>query len=429
MLHAKTSPEALGFARIVVYGLWIAVLLLNPVERLGDLPPDWLDAVGVLRFLPDAVQFFVLQSEFLAVLRWGLVVLCILLLLGVRPFLPLALLAAAGLLLFDGIIKGFGGFINHAQMGLLYAAWLLPFFPAADGFSVLGRARVRKPEALYAAPMVLIGLCLATVYMLLGIRRFAHGGIEVFTGDAILNYLAVSALNYSAYGFEYGLLPLTHPWLALGAKASFFVFTLAEIAAPLALFHARFRMVWVPVILSLHVGTLLLMNIFFWEQAVLVLVFLTALPHAFAPGRAVSSGSAPPIVFYDGVCGLCNRFVSFTVKRDAGGLFRFAPLQGETAAQGTPLPFSDGTPDAGHSVSPRSVILRDGEGDHVRSDAAIRVLSNLGGAWRFVEITRLLPRSWRDAGYDFVARNRYRWFGKYDACPMPDPATKERFLK
>lgn len=426
MLHAKSSPEALGFARIVVYALCLAVVALNPIEAVGDFPSGWFEPAGLFRFLPGDLQALLLQGEVLHGLRWATMGLCVLLILGVRPFLPLALACAVGMLLFDGVIKGFGGFINHAQMGLLYAAWVLPFFPAADGFSVFGPPRAKRPAVLHAAPMALIGLCLATVYMLLGIRRFAHGGFEIFTGDAILNYLAVSSLNYSAYGFEYGLLPLTHPWLAIGAKAGYFAFTLAEISAPLTLFHARFRLLWLPVILSLHVGTLFLMNIFFWEQMILVLVFMTPLAHVFAPGRAVSAAARPPVIFYDGVCGLCNRFVNFVVRRDRGALFRFAPLQGDTAARISPAPGTD--PSQAGSDPLRSVVLRDGKGVHVRSDAAIRVLSNLGGIWRLAELLRVFPRAWRDAGYDLIARNRYRWFGKHDACPMPDPAVRDRFL-
>jgi hypothetical protein len=131
--------------------------------------------------------------------------------------------------------------------------------------------------------MVLAGLGIALVYTLLGIRRLAHGaGIVIFAGDAILRYLSVSSLNYSAYGFRFGLLPLSNPWLGAGAKASFFLFTLAEISAPLALFYPRFRRLWLPVILALHVGTLLLMNIFFWEQMILVLIFMTPLAHTLA---------------------------------------------------------------------------------------------------------------------------------------------------
>lgn len=132
-----------------------------------------------------------------------------------------------------------------------------------------------------------------------------------------------------------------------------------------------------------------------------------------------SGHRSPPhtVVFFDGECGLCNRFVDFLVRHDAGGALRYAPLQGITAATFERLPR---TLDSVVVVQDARVL--------VKSDAAIAVLAQLGGAWRLVSAARLVPRVMRDAIYDVVARNRYAWFGKREACRIPSDAEARWFL-
>jgi predicted DCC family thiol-disulfide oxidoreductase YuxK len=146
--------------------------------------------------------------------------------------------------------------------------------------------------------------------------------------------------------------------------------------------------------------------------------------------RAASTadGENVPILFFDGHCGLCNRFVDFLYLRDRRGLFRFAPLQGKTATLYVPL---DAVPEGGpgeRALAPRSIVLWENGRIRRKSDAVLSVLAELGGAWRMASILRILPRFLRDALYDFVARNRYRWFGRRAACRLPTPGERVRFL-
>lgn len=119
-------------------------------------------------------------------------------------------------------------------------------------------------------------------------------------------------------------------------------------------------------------------------------------------------------IFFDGDCGLCHRWVRFTLARDRGrGLFRFAPLAGATFAAEVPPEARAGLPD--------SVVVRTSEGRLlVRSDAALYVLARIGGAWRALALALgLVPRGLRDWGYDQVARVRKRLFAKpAGACPL-----------
>lgn len=123
------------------------------------------------------------------------------------------------------------------------------------------------------------------------------------------------------------------------------------------------------------------------------------------------------LLFFDGVCGLCNRFVDFLVRHDRSRALRYAPLQGETAAT---------VPDMPRGID-SVVVIHDGQ-LLVRSDAAITALAALGGAWRLSLGLRLIPRPLRDAVYDFIARNRYAWCGRHDVCQLPDPHEARWFL-
>lgn len=147
-----------------------------------------------------------------------------------------------------------------------------------------------------------------------------------------------------------------------------------------------------------------------------------------------------PILFFDGVCGLCNRFVDFMLRSDSQHRFRYAPLQGETARRllgvdGDASGRGPGSNEAGvHQVSgreaddPRSFIFLDKDRHFDQSNAVLHALIRLGGAWRLTAVLYVFPRPLRDFIYRIVARNRYRWFGRREACRLPTPEERDRFL-
>jgi predicted DCC family thiol-disulfide oxidoreductase YuxK len=131
----------------------------------------------------------------------------------------------------------------------------------------------------------------------------------------------------------------------------------------------------------------------------------------------------PETIFYDGHCGLCHRAVKFVLRRDrSGAAFRFAPLQGETFLARVPAGRRDGLPDSMVVQTNDALLL-------VRSDACVHVLRRLGGGWRIIAaVLAAIPRPLRDALYDFVARVRYRTFGRRsDLCPTVPPELRRRF--
>jgi predicted DCC family thiol-disulfide oxidoreductase YuxK len=135
--------------------------------------------------------------------------------------------------------------------------------------------------------------------------------------------------------------------------------------------------------------------------------------------ETIKPGEAP-IVFYDGVCGVCNWFVQWVIKRDPAGIFRFAPIQGETAGQ--MLGPIDENPQAW------SIWLIDESGRTEASTAVLRIVRRLKWGFGLPALALAFPRALRDAVYRAFAKNRYRVFGKVDACAIPTPAVRARLL-
>ena len=126
------------------------------------------------------------------------------------------------------------------------------------------------------------------------------------------------------------------------------------------------------------------------------------------------------ILFFDGICGLCNKSVDFVLSRDVVGVFQFAPLQGETARQ--LLPPAD-------VADLSSVVLLVEGRSYRKSSAAVRILWRLNLGWKVLgTLMWLVPLPLRDLGYLLIARSRYRLFGKHETCRMPTSAERTRFL-
>jgi predicted DCC family thiol-disulfide oxidoreductase YuxK len=127
------------------------------------------------------------------------------------------------------------------------------------------------------------------------------------------------------------------------------------------------------------------------------------------------------IILFDGVCNLCNNAVDFIIKRDKKDRFRFGALQDPIVIN----LLKD------YKINPDyldSIILIRGDKVFYKSKAALEIARNLGGLWRAMYIFNIVPTLTRDSIYDWIAKNRYRWFGKNDTCRLPTPEEKAKFL-
>ena len=128
------------------------------------------------------------------------------------------------------------------------------------------------------------------------------------------------------------------------------------------------------------------------------------------------------IILFDGVCNFCNASVRFIIKRDKKDVFRFASLESDL---GRKL-----TDERGIDTSKiDSIILIDpGNAYYIKSTAAFEISKELSGLYPALSVFQVLPEGFRNLIYDFVAKNRYKWFGKSETCPMPTEEEKSKFL-
>lgn len=128
------------------------------------------------------------------------------------------------------------------------------------------------------------------------------------------------------------------------------------------------------------------------------------------------------LLLFDGVCHLCDASVRFILRHDPTGRIKFAPIQ-------SPLGSRLYTQHGLDPAAPNAMLFLTPRGAFQASDAALELARTLGGMWQLALIFKPLPRVLRDAAYYFIARHRYRWFGKDDSCLLPTPALQARMLE
>jgi predicted DCC family thiol-disulfide oxidoreductase YuxK len=144
--------------------------------------------------------------------------------------------------------------------------------------------------------------------------------------------------------------------------------------------------------------------------------------HALPEDEAVSRpDEMTDIVIFDGECNLCARSVQFILRHEARPRFKFSPLQ---SAAGARILAAHGFP----TTDVNSFVLVSDGKVYTRSVAALRIARELNGPWQFLRVLWLVPRPLRDLLYDFVARNRYSWFGRSESCLVPTPELSARFI-
>ena len=133
------------------------------------------------------------------------------------------------------------------------------------------------------------------------------------------------------------------------------------------------------------------------------------------------AGKKQFIVLFDGVCNLCSSSVQFILRHDKKDQFLFGSLQGnygQEVLKKYSMPSNEFN----------SLMLLEGEQLYTKSSGALRMLRHLGGGWSLLYAFIIVPKFIRDAVYNFIAQNRYRWFGKKEECWLPKPEWKKKFL-
>jgi hypothetical protein len=274
-VNGETEARKLAALRVAVYTIWLVNLLARPFHLHGEMAEVLLRPVGIFAWIPIAGWDMILTPAVLHGIRWTLAASLVAGILGVRPFPLIAAANALLILLFDGIGKCFLGFVNHAEIAAILAAVVLVLAPgAADRWSVMGNRTGERPVAEYATWTLVAGMGMLLAYSFISAHRLQNG-LGVYTGGALL----VSMVNLSMMPvethFQGGLLVMEHSWMGRAVRAGFLVTTVLEFLSPLILWSRRFRWLWLLVMVPFHVSTLYFMNIFFWENLVLIGVLFT----------------------------------------------------------------------------------------------------------------------------------------------------------
>jgi predicted DCC family thiol-disulfide oxidoreductase YuxK len=129
-----------------------------------------------------------------------------------------------------------------------------------------------------------------------------------------------------------------------------------------------------------------------------------------------------PVIFFDGVCNLCNSLVKIVIQLDRKQKLRFASLQSEAAEKIL-------SQDPGLQAGPDTLVYLENGKLYFKSDAVLRISRKIGGLLIIFQIGYVMPGPWRNWCYDLIARNRYRWFGQRKQCMVPNENIRKRFLE
>lgn len=277
LLHGEANARSLAAFRIWVFGAWLVLTLLCPFTELSRLPVEAFQSVGLLHNLPDAVWPIMLSTAGLWTIKLTLLGSLLWSIVG-GPKARVAMAASVGLLLLvQSLLRGFSGHINHGELPLWFAALVLACSPSLDALAWRpehDRRDPGKPRADYAAPLQLIVVMFCLTYLFVGVVRLVDGGIPLLLSDSLRIWSIQAAYLPRFYTNDFGLLLYDWPQLSGALTAGFVIVTIFELLSPLVLFSRRFRYVWLAVIVGFHFGTLLLMNIFFVPNLILMVVMI-----------------------------------------------------------------------------------------------------------------------------------------------------------
>jgi len=263
LIHEQAGPPLLRLTRLGIFALWIVKLLLDPLWRLADMPAGMFRPVGILALWPTPQDLLV--PSFLTAF-WFITLAVLALGLTNRAFPFISTLAAILLTVYSSLIRSFGPAV-HTDIVLLLAVYALAGFSWADLFAPRAPGRNSYPLVTIVAM-----LCLA--YTLVGLNRVVAGGAGVFTGDTMEAWTIDASLRGYYFNTNIGWHVPEWPLLVFMLKSGLPVITMFEITAPLCLASSHYRWVFIPVMLSFHLLSLVFMNIFFFDDMLLYLLLI-----------------------------------------------------------------------------------------------------------------------------------------------------------
>jgi hypothetical protein len=280
VIHAQAGPRLLRLTRLGVFGLWMVKLLLDPLWRLAELPRELFQPIGILALLPAGARDALLTPGGLAALLFGTLAV---LALGLtqRAFPLVSTVAAILLTAYSSLIRGFGPAV-HTDIVLLLAVYALAGFSWADWIATKSSPKSASPSTSLRTgadrrcgyPLITIVAMLCLSYCLVGLNRTVGGGLNVFTGDTMEVWAIDAGLRGYYFNTNIGWHVPDWPLVVFLLRGGLPFITLFEITAPLCLASSHYRWLFLPVMLSFHLLSLVVMNIFFFDDMFLYLLLI-----------------------------------------------------------------------------------------------------------------------------------------------------------
>ena len=273
LIHEQAGPGLLRLARLGIFALWILKLLLDPLWRLAEMPREMFQPVGLLNLFPKDAQTGLLQDSNLLVFWLSIQAILIGCLFLQRPlgFAFLSTVAAFFLTLYSSLIRSFGPAV-HTDIVLLLAVYALAAFAWADWIALAFGGKKSATSSSYPLVTIVAMLCLS--YCLVGLNRTVAGGISVFTSDTMEIWCIDAGLRGYYFNTNIGWHIPEWPAVVFLLRGGLPFITLFEITAPLCLAVPHYRWIFIPVMFSFHLMSLVFMNIFFFDDMLLYLLLI-----------------------------------------------------------------------------------------------------------------------------------------------------------
>jgi len=426
------GAERLAVIRIVtgLFALWYLVTRYDMMLRMVRGAAENFDPVGLAVLLESPVDWLIFKGALLMTIALGSAYT-----LGwkFRYTGP----AFAVLFLAVMCYRNSWSMIYHNYNALVLQVGVVGFTAASGAISLDGLLRGRSAAGWrFGWPVMLISAVTLLTYFLSGYAK-VEGELawSWATGDAMRSQIAVDALRKEVLAGGSSRLFLWlygQTWIFLVAGLGTLVL---ELGALFVLLNRKVAMAWAVLTVGMHWGIWFLMGIHF-PFHMSGLIFLSLFPverlwfwlkskfvhltdeEAMAMVSCV--GEQPAVVLFDGVCNFCDATVRFVVDRDPAGSFHFASLQSE---QGQKL-----LGEYGASTDLSTIVLIEEGKLYTRSSAALRITRKLRFPYPLLSALLLVPKPLRDFVYRQIARRRYRWFGRKEACELPSRAVAARFI-
>jgi hypothetical protein len=277
MIHERSDRTTLALLRIWVFGIWFVQLLRDPIERLSALPDDLFRPPGFLRLVPNGLWTHLLAERSLLAFRVILLTLLFLVAIGVfrRPYVPV--FTAALVAVYQALVRGYSGHMNHAEIMLLWATMIIVFFPMSNVLSVRRPLR-RAPgvDASARAAVVTITILFAVSYFFVAAVRLWKG-LDLFTTDSLRNNVARQWISTGRLeGGVYRLPAGTPTFDTLPGWLFQFLYvgaTLLELVVPLVLVSKWARRTVPPGLFVFHVMNIVWLGIPFVDDMLMLVLF------------------------------------------------------------------------------------------------------------------------------------------------------------